>query len=267
MTDTDLITRINTDENWCIELVTEFFAGKYTREEVRHYLYAADPNRPRAGVLKLVDEFQHVDRESNADVRQWYQDTDFYVFDLLPWNGAGQFGAKVTAAANIIQQYGFNTIVDFGGGLGTAIARLHELDPSKTYVYVDLKDGVTFRFAKFLFEKLRIADKIVMMGDEDFFASDYVVDCILATDCFEHIKNLEETFDKLIEHSNVIFHDSTFFSDQYSPQHLQTRGMLWFANVAAQRNFIARDDDRLLWRVMLQYIPVGDKAQLEIKFV
>jgi 2-polyprenyl-3-methyl-5-hydroxy-6-metoxy-1,4-benzoquinol methylase len=256
-----IVTDVNQNEARNIQWVTEFFDGKYTEDQVKHFLYHQNPNEPRAGVMKLVDEFNSINSNDTEELRKWYIDTDFYVFDLLPWNGSGQFEHKLQKIKSVIEKYGFKTIVDFGGGLGVASAWLKQ-ECNVDVIYVDLPDSVTSKFAKFLFGKLNL--DIPMMTDEEFFNSHIKVDMISAMDCFEHIPNMDETFDKLTEHSYVIMHDSTFFRDRWSPQHVYTPDQRTFTNMALLRNYVIRDDPSLLWRA---YLVLENNNQITLKFV
>ena len=248
---------INKNEETVIGWVVEFFQGKYTPEQVRTIMYESN-GTARNAIIKLADEFRALPDKSVEGIKNWYEETDFYVFDLLPWNGAGQFKEKLENVRSALS--GCSTLVDFGGGLGTA--SIWYAQYFDRVVYVDLKGGVTYRFAEFLINKLGITN-IQMMGTEEFFDSD-VVDAIVALDCFEHIPNLSETFAKLAEHSNIIYHDSTFHSDQYSPQHVYT-DELKFINAAAACNFIAQDEfRRYLRRVSLQYRVNNNRLTLDI---
>lgn len=258
----NIIDYIGTNPEVMIGWVTEFFNGKYTRDEVSEYLYATANGSPRKGVIKLADEFNNLQSKDTADIKRWYTETDFYVFDLLPWNGCGMFKEKIENITAIIKQHGFKTIIDFGGGLGvTSIYLAQELN-CKVY-YVDLKDSITSKFAKFLMNKMNVTS-VEMLTDEEFYNSSITADAIVSLDCFEHIPDMEDTFDKLTLHSNVIVHDSTFFSDQWSPQHVYTPTMLDFLNMCALRNYIPRASSNILWRV---YLSISDKTELQIKFI
>jgi len=250
---TDIITYIDENKDLMVDWVHEFFNGKYSREEVNHYLYGVETDgMPRNGVVKLSDEFNNLKVKTVDSIRQWYSDTDYYVFDLLPWNGCNMFKSKADVIVELIKKNGYETITDFGGGLGVLSAYI-SLKTNCKVVYVDLKDGVTFKFAQFLMNKLKI-NSVTIMGDEEYFSSDIVTDCIIATDCFEHIPNMQETFEKLIQHTNVIYHDSTFFSDKWSPQHVYTPKQLDFLNMCALYNFLPDQNNiKLLYRIALQF--------------
>lgn len=254
----DIIQYIIDNPETVTEWVYEFFEGKYSKEEVKDYLYGIEKDgMPRKGVVELSKEFNQLEDKSTDSIRKWYSDTDFYVFDLLPWNASNMFKAKADAIVNLIKKNGYDSVTDFGGGLGIMSIYIR-LNTDCEVFYVDLKDGVTFKFAKFLLDKLNI-DGVTVLGDEEYFSSSIKTDCLLATDCFEHIPNMEETFEKIIQHSNTIYHDSTFHTDRWSPQHVYTPTQIEFLNLCAKYNYLPdRDDIRLLYHMRLQFTPAGE---------
>lgn len=249
----DIINYINDNPDDVIDLVFEFFSGKYSREQVKDYLYTIEKDgMPRKGVVELSNEFKKLDNKTTEGIRNWYIDTDFYVFDLLPWNGCSMFKDKVDSIIQFIKVNNYKTITDFGGGLGILSSYIVKNTDCKV-IYVDFKDGVTFNFAKFFINKYNIKN-IDIMGDEEYFNSTISTDCIISTDCFEHIPNMQETFVKLIQHSNTIYHDSTFGSDYWSPQHVYTPTHLEFLNMCAAYNFLPDPNNiKILYRMKLQF--------------
>lgn len=254
------------NEDTVADWMVEFFGGKYTKDEIIKYAYTIDEEsvgRVRYGVDALAKEFSKLPDKDNDTIRQWYTDTDFYVFDLIAWNGSEMFREKAERVVEIIKQNNYKSIVDFGGGLGVLSIFIQQHTDCKVY-YVDLKDGVTYNFAKFLMNKFNISN-IEMMGDQEFFASDVHVDCIFAMDCFEHISNMEETFGKLTEHAYRIYHDSTFYSDATFPQHVYTPEALDFVNMCALHNFLpVQGDMRDLRRVYLKFDQQGNLGMVSI---
>jgi hypothetical protein len=260
----DVIDFIIENQDTMVSWVHEFFEGKYTEQQVRDYLYHIDTarNAPRMGVEVLANEFTNLEEKTTESIKQWYSDTDFYIFDLLPWNASNMFRAKVLEVKNLIDTQGLKSIVDFGGGIGMNAIYLSKNTDCKIY-YVDLPNSVTSRFAKFLMNKFGVTN-VEMMTDEEFFSSNLFVDAVVAMDCFEHIPNMEETFDNIIEHTHVVFHQSTFHADKWSPQHVYTPNMLDFINMCALRNYLPRGNPELLWR---SYIQFDNQGNLKVNFV
>lgn len=265
----------NKQEKLCIDLVTEFFDGKYTEQQVEQYLFEQVQNgntKIRNGVKKLADEFIDEfgmgqlanNKETDTKVRKWYESTDFYIFDLLPWNFCGAFQDKLKYTKSRLEQLGSKTIVDYGGGLGIVTIALAEMNKFDKIYYVDLKGSVTYGFAEFLIKKYKLEDKITMMGDEEYFKSDLFTDIVVSNDCFEHIVDLDYTLDNLVRKTNCILHDSTFHTDENTPMHVQTQGVPEFCQGMLNRYFMVMDGDfRLLNKIDLRY---DDKGQISLGY-
>lgn len=246
-----------------VDWMFEFFEGKYTREQIQKYTFEYGEGKEsgvRRGVKELANQFNQLENKDVDTIRNWYADTDFYIFDLVPYNGGPMFRDKAEEIVALINKHNIKSVMDFGGGLGVMAMYIRQNTDCKVY-YCDIKDGVTYKFAKFLMNKFNITD-VTVMGDQEFFESNLQVDCILATDCFEHIPNMEDTFARLTEHSYKIYHDSTFYSDEIFPQHVYTPSHLDFLNMCALHNFLpSQNNMRLLNRVYIQITPDG---QLQI---
>jgi 2-polyprenyl-3-methyl-5-hydroxy-6-metoxy-1,4-benzoquinol methylase len=258
----EIIETLEKNQELQVELVHEFFDNKYTKDEVRKYLFDYAKKSVRHGVQKLSDEFNSIEDKNTDTIKKWYTETDFYIFDLLPYNAGPMYLEKINEVQSLVKQHNFRSVLDFGAGLGIGCMSLAKYTDATIY-YVDLKDSITSKFAKFLANKLNITN-IIFLDDEEFFNSDIKVDLITSLDCFEHIPNMEEIFDKLVEHTHVIFHDSTFYSDDIFPQHVYTPTMLDFINMCALRNFLPKQTSKLLWRA---YFSFDDKGQLQVNFI
>ena len=265
----------NKQNKLCIDLVTEFFDGKYTEQQVEQYLFEQVQNgetQIRNGVKKLADEFIDEfgmgqlanNKETDTKVRKWYESTDFYIFDLLPWNFCGAFQDKLKYTKSRLEQLGSKTIVDYGGGLGIVTIALAEMNKFDKIYYGDLKGSVTYGFAEFLIKKYKLEDKITMMGDEEYFKSDLFTDIVVSNDCFEHIVDLDYTLDNLVQKSNTLLHDSTFHTDENTPMHVQTQGLQEFCQSMLDRYFlVVNGDARVLNRMSLRY---NKQGQLDIGY-
>lgn len=257
-----IITNLENNQELQIELVYEFFNGKYTKDEVNTYLFEFAKKSVRHGVQKLSDEFNNIEHKNTDTIKKWYTDTDFYIFDLLPYNAGPMYLEKVNEVQSLIKTHNFKSVLDFGAGLGIGCMSWATYTDAKIY-YVDLKDSITSKFAKFLMNKLNITN-VTVLNDQEFFDSDIQVDLITSLDCFEHIPNMEEVFDKLVEHTNVIFHDSTFYADEIFPQHVYTPNILEFINMCALRNYLPKQNSKLLWRA---YFSFDNNGSLQVNFV
>ena len=230
-----------------IDIVHEFFDGKYTIDEVRDYLtikdVVEDPNfkdgrkidRP---TLKLAQEFRDLKNKDYLSVQEWYRETPYYLFDLLKWNVTEMFAMKFEHIDNSIKKYNINSIIDFGGGIGIPSMFLIEASGIQVdkLVYVDLKGSPTFNFAKFLFNKFEF--DIKMMDPEELYKSDIKTDACLALDVFEHIVNIEYHLSMISKKASYFINFNEFTADTVQPQHIHTFGNFGFAQLCLQHHYL-----------------------------
>ncbi len=262
----NIIDYIEQNESIMIDWMLEFFGDKYTREEIYQNTYGSgriENSGIRNGTVELANQFNKLPDKEVTTIKNWYAETDFYIFDLLPYNGGYMFKEKCDEVVSLIKQFNVKSVIDFGGGIGVMAIYLRQNTDCKIY-YSDIKDGVTYNFAKFLMNKFDIHD-IEIFGDEELFKSNLKFDLILATDCFEHIPNMEETFGNLTNHSYRIYHDSTFYTDNIFPQHVYTPSQLEFLNMCAKYNYLpSYTSPKLLNRVYLHIDTTGNLKILSI---
>lgn len=244
-----------TNEDKCVELVHEYFAGKYSVEDIRTLLYQFNPFgglTVRRGVQKLSEEWHKLKNYDEDTINDWYKETDFYVFDLLPWNACEMFTAKMDAIVPILKNQEVKTLVDYGGGLGISSFLIKEKCPDIDILYCDFRQSHQYKFCKFLMDKLSITG-IGMVDVNEFLdvgvPQSYThYDAILAMDCFEHIPNLGGVIKKLGCHTNMIIHDSTFHRNEAQPQHVNDKGEVWFINLMLENNFFMPEGDFRVFR-------------------
>jgi hypothetical protein len=254
----NIIETIN-DETFCIDAVTEYFNGKFSREEVKHLLYdftTLDHGlEVRRGVGKLAEEWHTLQNKDVSTVEKWYSTTDFYIFDLLPWNACSMFTDKLEYIVQKLEQNGIQTLLDYGGGLGIASLYIKERLPEISVFYVDFENSHQFKFSEFLAKKVN-APTIPRFDVHHILRTDTYLrwfDAILAMDCFEHIPNLEETISILTKKTNIILNDSTFHRNEAQPQHVNAHGDLWFINLMLKYQFILEGDPRTFKRFRLDF--------------
>jgi hypothetical protein len=261
------------NQDFATDLVYRFFEGKYTEKEVRSLLFdlvGDEKKHIRRGVYTLAQEWKNtVNPDDEESIRKFYERTDYYIFDLVPWNGSGMFSPNVQSVINVINKLKIASVLDFGGGIGTlVIALAQEVPELEEILYVDLLHSVTSHFAQFFMEEMGVADQITILDVQEFFDSDVKANLITALDCFEHLPNLETVIDELTSRTGHIYHDSTFRAYDTSPQHIETRGDLWFLNLMASKNFLpnpqgGNQNFKWLSRCSLKFAPGPEPNTLE----
>jgi SAM-dependent methyltransferase len=235
------ILNVISNEESCVELVHEYFDGKYTKDEIRVLLYQFNKIgnlSVRRGVEKLSEEWHKLKQYDSTTINTWYQETDFYIFDLLPWNACHMFTAKMDAIYPVLERHKVKNVIDYGGGLGITSILLRERFPEMEILYCDFKNGHQFKFFEYLIRKLNIPN--IKTIDVDELLGNPTkphYDAVLAMDCFEHIPDLNHTLKKLLPYTNLLVHDSTFHQNIAQPQHVNHNGDSWFVNLMLSHGF------------------------------
>jgi hypothetical protein len=255
------------NEDTCIELVHEYFNGKYTKDEVKILLYqfnAMGNLNVRRGVAKLSEEWNKLKNYDESTINNWYKETDFYIFDLLPWNACSMFIDKMNQIYPVIEECKINTLIDYGGGLGISSFLLKEKFPTLDITYCDFQTGHQFKFCEFLMKKLGITGIRTIDVDallNGLFRSH--TDAVLAMDCFEHIPDLNATLKRLLIRTNLLIHDSTFHRNEAQPQHVNDKGEHWFINLMLSHSFYMPSNDfRVFRRFKMEIQNNGELAMM-----
>ena len=251
------------NEEFCIETVFEYFQGKYSKEEVKTLLFEFHKwgnLNVRRGVSKLCEEWNALKAKDLKTVENWYSSTEFYIFDLLPWNGCDMFKQKMDPLIELIKSTQLKNIVDYGAGLGITTLLLKEAIPDATLTYVDFLDSHQYRFLVFLTKKLGLEmPKVIDVAD--FMKSKEWCDLIFSMDCFEHVVNLDDTINVLCSKTNTLIHDSCFDKNDAQPQHVNHKGNHWFVNYMLKQNFFMPGNDfRIFKKFRMQLLQTGELA-------
>lgn len=258
----NIIETLNNQE-FCTDLVHEYFQNQFTREEVSKLLYDFTPTNGgsltvRKGVAKLAEEWHKLQDHSLSSIEDWYSNTAFYIFDLLPWNSCNMFTDKLEFIVQNLETLGITKMVDYGGGLGVTSMYIKERIPEMDILYVDFESSHQFKFCEFLMKKLSIKG-IRTMGVKEFMDGNEWYDAVLAMDCFEHIPNMNETIASIGRQTNIIIHDSTFGRNEAQPQHVNDQGDSWFISLMLGHHFFFPIDPRVYRKFNLVFDGRGVK--------
>jgi 2-polyprenyl-3-methyl-5-hydroxy-6-metoxy-1,4-benzoquinol methylase len=149
------------------------------------------------------------------DPIKYYRESDLYIFDLTVYQTRLREHAFYEWYANLINNYGWKTGLDYGGGIGeyTIVACQNGVQMD----FLEIKDSKTLDYAKWRFKKYGISP---VLRYEDFkIEQDY--DFIVAMDVFEHMEKPEPVIKAIAEHTEYIFcnPDQIQFNWLY-PQHI-----------------------------------------------
>lgn len=148
------------------------------------------------GYLLLAKEWMEVKPQTEEDVKRWYRETPFYIWDLAQWNA----GADYVEATIIPRGYNHGKhnvkILDFGCGIGTLVYYMSRDNPDNELWALDLPSK-TLKFAKFLNE-----DNGNIHFTTDLNEVPNELDCIVSIDVLEHLPFIKPVLDSLIPKLN-----------------------------------------------------------------
>lgn len=129
-------------------------------------------------------------------VEHFYRQYSFYIYELSLWNAQiNRPEYLLRVIKPYLRQKKYRRLMDFGAGTGDLSMALAQQGYTVTYCDIG-KNNYTFAQWRFKRRSLDIA----MVNGLDVLAKKERFDCIISLDVFEHIKDLSDTLEKLINH-------------------------------------------------------------------
>jgi 2-polyprenyl-3-methyl-5-hydroxy-6-metoxy-1,4-benzoquinol methylase len=140
-----------------------------------------------------LEEMAAAWRERNPvtakEIREFYSDTDLYLWELLTWNGSNEYTPYLERLRRLADQWPprqFPRALDYGSGVGSVALRLAELGYQVTIADVP---GRTFDFAQARLKQRGISfEAIPVTSDVPALPPNYW-DVITCFDVIEHVPN------------------------------------------------------------------------------
>jgi len=173
--------------------------------EVRRELEAYTP------LIQQI-EWQEKNPQTEEEVKKFYQETPWYLYDLALWNAHDNF-------YYLMQQlpvFKNKRVLDFGGGIGTVAIAL-ALKGNKVD-YLDLP-SLTMDFAQYRAKEYKVYKKVTWLQELDFSRK---YDIIIGIDVFEHLCNLREvmcSLDEVLKPGGIVFFHNNFGQRETYPMH------------------------------------------------
>lgn len=165
------------------------------------------------GPLFMKREWEEKDPKTAEEIKEFYKETKNYLFDLAHWHFSNRRQFDLELTADIIENVGAKTVLDFGCGIGQNAILLARQGVKVTLA--DL-DSYTLNFAIERFKKHKLSCDIWTVDKDKHPTKKY--DVILAFDVFEHmtIEDMEVAIEQLIsmKHKDTkVYQTSTFTKD------------------------------------------------------
>ncbi|HCK11762.1 MAG TPA: hypothetical protein DHW45_17945, partial [Candidatus Latescibacteria bacterium] len=174
----------------------------------------------------LANEWRVKERQTVADVDDFYKQTDRYLYNLTRFNYGKMYQGWRGAIKNLCHQVseavddrGFD-VLDYGGGIGTNLIDVADVSGARLH-YTDLP-GKTFDYASWRFDRRGISVDMLSAEGEDPLG-DRLFEVIVCTDVIEHLVDPEGVTRYLVDHLNpggLLVLTVTFFQGDDGPYHL-----------------------------------------------
>lgn len=141
-----------------------------------------------------ADLWRILDPKSEDEIFQFYRVTPYEIFDTAYWH-MSRYQRKLRSE---IVKISYGEVLDYGGGIGDLSVMLAQKGLNVTYLEIP---GKTFEFAKWLFKKRQVLDKVQMIPADELDKLEYY-DTIICLDVIEHVADQIYVLEKLGEHLN-----------------------------------------------------------------
>lgn len=164
--------------------------------------------------------------QTREAILNFYRSTDLYIFDLTKYQS--QLVIDVNAMIDEIKARNIKKVLDLGGGIGEYTIRAIK-EAGCDVTFLELKDGLTLKYAQWRFTKHNVKPKIV---DEEYPWQNEEWDLVFAMDVIEHMDEAEskKTLDALRAKAKYVFANPEFLKyDDLFPQHISKFAMDGFS--------------------------------------
>ncbi|MGE0132039.1 MAG: class I SAM-dependent methyltransferase [Blastocatellales bacterium] len=173
---------------------------------------------------EMADAWRQADPKTPEQMRQFYQRTELYIWELSKWHASESYCEYKDRVAWAIKNFPPETypkVLDFGSGIATA-----SLEFAKAGYQVTLADvpGETLAFARHRFRRRGLPCSIVeVTTDIPDLPSGF--DVVISFDVLEHVPNAEGVMRRLvraIRPGGVTIIAACFDDQGEHPQHLES---------------------------------------------
>ena len=149
------------------------------------------------------------------DPVKYYRTSDLYISDLTNYQMELQKKGFHNWFRAMVEQHGWKSMLDFGGGIGetSIIACQMGLDVT----YVDVKGSQTAKYAKWRFKKYGVEPTI----KDETYNIDRDFDVIEAMDVFEHLEKSQPLIEEFSKRCKHLFVNPEAVENTFNPMYPQ----------------------------------------------
>jgi SAM-dependent methyltransferase len=183
---------------------------------------------------EMADEWRRVNPQTSREIRQFYETTELYVWELAKWHADESYRAYRNRVEQAIGRFPAAThpkVLDFGAGIATA-----SLEFARAGYQVTIADvpGKTLGFARHRFQRRGLSCSVIEVTS-DVPSLPMGFDVVISFDVLEHIPNAERILRRLVRSlriGGVALIVASFEDHGDHPQHLASnidrfRALAW----------------------------------------
>lgn len=152
---------------------------------------------------KLADEWYKLHPTTQQEVLHFYENTQWYIYNLLIWNASGQRPQYAAAGTALLAELGYRAICDFGCGVGTD--GLYFANQGYEVYFVDVNIHL-LEFVAFRLEKRGL--RAWVGTPDDLLNTRYQWDAVWSMDVIEHLPDPAGTLRPFIDRGHAFIHDT-----------------------------------------------------------
>jgi len=194
--------------------------------------------------------------ETKEEVEKFYQDSDHYLYELIPWNYGDEFNKRVSP----LFFYHNKKILELGAGIGSLAIALEYAGNHVTYC--DISDKLSaFAQQRFQDRGFQIPQVKDLTGLKDF-------DIVVGIDFFEHIHKdalpglLKEIYN-VLKDDGFLYHRSNFKQQDILPMHFDHSE--YFNKLAKDAGLSLRENGDLIKNGESQGVQIGIPIRGDLK--
>jgi len=162
--------------------------------------------------LQMGADWKRARPKTVEQVRKFYENTDKYLYELIPWNYTPEFEKRI----HPLLHYRHRKILEIGGGIGSLCIALALAGNDVTYFDINLKCRE--------FARQRFADRLLNIKIVDSLTGLRDYDIVIAIDTLEHIHidelpKLLKEIESLLKDDGFLYERSNFGQQEVFPMH------------------------------------------------
>jgi SAM-dependent methyltransferase len=152
---------------------------------------------------RLAKEWNESPRQTRQEVEEFYRRTPWYAYNLVLWEASGQRRQYVTEARDILEEWGTESVLDLGAGVGTDAVQFLEMGLDTTACEYSNESS---RFMAW--RATQRALPIQIISPDDPALEGVGADLVWAMDVIEHLPDPGSVLSKVLRNATLFVYDT-----------------------------------------------------------